>query len=292
MRRKDQWFGICLCLVVLVGCGGDSPSGGAAGGQAMTTAGTGTAGTGGTAAPIAGTTAGGAAGMTAAAGGSRAAGAGTTATPPATAGMGASGMGAAAGSGGMNAMTTAGSSAAGQGGAAAGTPGGAAGAGGMPSGGMLGGPLMYTGPFTMGMTIPEKNKCASMGENVSPPLSWKGGSPDTKSFAIVLYDTMYNMLHWVIWDIPPTVNELPEGLASGYTLTTPMGAHQVANMGDDRHAYAGPCSGGGFAGTYEYRLYALNTAMLALTESSTPQQAQMAVEAAMLEMTVWTGKPM
>jgi Raf kinase inhibitor-like YbhB/YbcL family protein len=155
---------------------------------------------------------------------------------------------------------------------------------------------MYTGAFTMGMTIPPKNKCPSMGDNKSPALSWKGGPAETKSFAIVLYDTQYSMLHWVLWDIPPTVSELPEGLAEVYELTSPMGAHQVAAMGTgNMHKYYGPCSGGGGvipAGTYEYRLYALNSAKLSLTESSTGPQAQMAVEAAKLEMTVWSGKPM
>ncbi|MEY4583410.1 MAG: hypothetical protein RL701_8113, partial [Pseudomonadota bacterium] len=106
-----------------------------------------------------------------------------------------------------------------------------------------------------------------------------------------LYDTRYNMLHWTLWDIPPTVNELPEGLPSGYALTNPAGAHQQSNMGP-MHAYYGPCSGGSFAGTYEYRLYALKVATLTLTESSTGPEAQKAIEAAMLGMTVWSGKPM
>jgi Raf kinase inhibitor-like YbhB/YbcL family protein len=164
---------------------------------------------------------------------------------------------------------------------------------------MLGGPLMYTGEFTKGMTIPAKNKCpmplgGGMGDNKSPALSWKGGPAETKSFALVLYDTGYNMLHWVLWDIPPTVFELPEGLPSGYELMNPMGAHQVASMGGSAyaHAYYGPCSGGGLASTYEYRLYALNAAKLALTESSTGAEAQMAVEAAKIDMTAWSGKPM
>jgi Raf kinase inhibitor-like YbhB/YbcL family protein len=162
---------------------------------------------------------------------------------------------------------------------------------------MLGGPLMYTGPFTMGMTIGSKYTCpmaaigTGMGENKSPPLAWKGGPADTKSFAVVLYDTRYNALHWVIWDIPPTVNELPEGLPAGYELTNPAGAHQQSDMGP-KHAYYGPCSAGAFAGTYEYRLYALNTAKLALTESSTGPDAQKAVEAAKLGMAAWSGSPM
>lgn len=166
----------------------------------------------------------------------------------------------------------------------------------MSGGGMLGGALMYTGPFTMGMSIAQKHKCPSMGDNKSPPLAWKGGSTETKSFAVVLFDTQYNMLHWVLWDIPPTVFELPEGLPTGYELTTPMGAHQANAMSStEKHGYYGPCSGGGGiipAGTYEYRLYSLNTAKLALTESSTPVQAQMAVEAAKIDMTAWAGKPM
>jgi Raf kinase inhibitor-like YbhB/YbcL family protein len=172
---------------------------------------------------------------------------------------------------------------------------GAAGAAG--SGSTLGGDLMYTGSFTMGMTIPPKNKCpmsaigGGTGDNESPALSWQGGPTATKSFAIVLFDTRYNMLHWVLWDIPATVNELPEGLASGYELTMPAGAHQAASMGSDPHAYYGPCSSGTSAGTYEYRLYALNAEKLSLTDSSTGAQAQSAVEAAQLAMTVWSGKP-
>jgi phosphatidylethanolamine-binding protein (PEBP) family uncharacterized protein len=125
-------------------------------------------------------------------------------------------------------------------------------------------------------------------------LSWKGGPADTKSFAIVLFDTGFNMLHWVLWDIPPTVNELPEGLASGYELMSPMGAHQATSSSmspGNLHQYFGPCSGGSLASTYEYRLYALKEAKLALTEMSTAQQAQMAVEAAKLEMIAWSGKP-
>lgn len=159
---------------------------------------------------------------------------------------------------------------------------------------------MYTGMFTMGMTIPPKNKCpmpagGGTGENKSPALSWKGGPADTKSFAIVLFDTRWMMLHWVMWDIPATVTELPEGLASGYELMTPMGAHQAASATmspGNVHQYYGPCSSAGpVAGTYEYRLYALKEAKLALTEMSTAAQAQMAIEAAKLEMAVWSGKP-
>lgn len=163
---------------------------------------------------------------------------------------------------------------------------------------MLGGPLMYTGMFTMGTTIDPKYKCpkdvigTGMGENKSPPLSWTGGPADTKSFAVVLFDTRYGMLHWALWDIPATVNMLPEGLASGYELTNPMGAHQASNMGSDKHAYYGPCTGAGAsAGTYEYRLYALKVDKLGLMESTAATAAQTAIEGMMLQKVAWSGMP-
>jgi Raf kinase inhibitor-like YbhB/YbcL family protein len=218
----------------------------------------------------------------------------------AAAGTGTAGK-ATAGAGGMTAGTGSlsgmgGSMVGGRGGAGGGTAGSAGGSAGSAGGAGSGGALMYTGAFTMGTTIPPKNQCpmplgGSTGDNKSPALSWTGGPAETKSFAIVLYDTRYNMLHWVIWDIPSTVKELPEGLPSGFALTAPAGAHQAASMGSDPHAYYGPCSGGAFAGTYEYRLYALNKDKLDLTESSVGTDAQSAVEAAQLEKAVWAGMP-
>jgi Raf kinase inhibitor-like YbhB/YbcL family protein len=175
-----------------------------------------------------------------------------------------------------------------------GAAGGAAAAG-STGGGSLGGPLKYTGAFTMGMSIPAANKCPTqMGDNKSPPLEWSGGPAETKSYAIVLYDTTYDMLHWALWDIPASVNKLPEGLPGGYELMNPMGAHQAATMGGQADKmYWGPCSGGVIPpGTYEYRLFALKSEKLAsLTESSSAAMAQTAIEGDMLEMTKWAGMP-
>lgn len=216
-------------------------------------------------------------------------GAGTTA---ATAGTGAAGSGTATAAAGSTATAGTTGGAAGGGMAAAGGP--------AMAGGTLGGPLKYTDMLTMGTTVPPKYKCprdmigSGMGENKSPPLAWTGGPTDTKSFAIVLYDTQYTMVHWAIWDIPPTVNMLPEGMPSGYELMDPMGAHQAADMGMDKHAYFGPCSSPGGplpAGKYEYRLYALKVDKLGLMESSGAAAAQTAIESMMLEKVVWAAMP-
>ena len=277
---------------------GETPSTGTTGmpstGSAGTPAGMGTAG------KPAGT-----AGSAATAGKSGSAGS-SSATPGGTAGMSSSagtmaaaGGGAAGESGGAagSGMDAAGSmAAAGSGGEAGGGA-----AGGAAPGGTLGGPLKYTGPFTMGMQIPLANMCSNtgplfgsvMGGNKSPALAWSGGPADTKSFAVVLFDTTFMMLHWALWDIPATVNMLPEGLPAGFDLPSPMGAHQAATMGGQAdNMYWGPCSAGSGAGTYEYRLYALKVDTLGLMESSTAMQAQTAIEGMMLEKVIWSGKPM
>ena len=159
---------------------------------------------------------------------------------------------------------------------------------------MMAGPLMYTGEFTAteGATIVSKHKCSRLGDNVSPLLEWSGGPAETKSYALVLFDTQYNLLHWVVWDIPASATSLPEGIQPGYDLAEPAGAHQAAAMGSEPHAYAGPCSSAGLlAGTYEFRLYALNVETLGLSESSMPGEAQAAVEGAAIESVIWTGNP-
>jgi len=283
--NRSMKIGVALAVLALAGagCGADdddtSPMAGMSG-----------AGSGGMSgsAPSAGTSGTPAAGASGAAAGTGAAGAGM-----AGGSAGSAGSAGGAGSAGSAGAAGGGAGSAGSAGAAGGS--GMGGSAGMAGGGSLGGPLKYTGTFTMGTSIPPANKCTNAGgTNKSPALKWMGGPAATKSFAVVLYDVQYNMLHWVLWDIPPGVNELAEGLPSGFALTTPAGAHQASNMGADKHAYYGPCSGPPTvipAGTYEYRLYALNKDKLDLTESSAATAAQTAVEGAMLEMTKFSGMP-
>lgn len=224
------------------------------------------------------------------------------AMPPAT-GSGAAGAGMAAGAAGMTAS----------GGAAGVTASGGAGMGAAGSGtagadgaamGTLGGKLMYSDELTKGMTVPSKYKCPmsmlagtsgmrGMGDNKSPPLAWTGGPADTKSFAIVLFDTRYSQFHWALWDIPASVNKLPEGIAGGYDVKDPAGAHQFSgNNTMDSHAYFGPCSDAGpMSGMYEFRLFALNKDKLDLTTMSNGMAIQSAIDGAMTEMIVWKATP-
>lgn len=159
-------------------------------------------------------------------------------------------------------------------------------------------PLAYTGTFTMGETIPAKHKClmsvvgTGMGDNISPALEWTGGPAETKSFAVVLFDTKYNYFHWAVWDIPADVNALPEGIAKGYDIAEPAGAHQRGGHPSHFNEYFGPCSDAGAqAGVYEYRLYALDVASIEQPMDVDPAALRTTIEDASLAMTVWSGTP-
>jgi Raf kinase inhibitor-like YbhB/YbcL family protein len=90
--------------------------------------------------------------------------------------------------------------------------------------------------FAAGGALPRKH--TGEGEDVSPPLSWSKLPAGTESLAVVVHDPdaplvspgTYGFVHWVLYNIPASVAELPEGV-QGYTAG-------VNDMG--KHAYNGP----------------------------------------------------
>ncbi len=118
--------------------------------------------------------------------------------------------------------------------------------------------LTLTSPaFRDGGDMPVRHTC--QGADVSPPLAWSGVPAGAKSLALIVDDPdapdpaapKVTWVHWVLYDIPPDANGLPEGAA------LPHGALQGTN--DFQHArYNGPCPPVG-RHRYFLKLYALDT---------------------------------
>jgi Raf kinase inhibitor-like YbhB/YbcL family protein len=115
---------------------------------------------------------------------------------------------------------------------------------------------MKSTAFDEGGMIPKKYTCD--GPNVSPPLTWTSVPEGTKSLALICDDPdapMGTWVHWVLFNLPADVRELPENIPPQKTLAN--GAKQ--GITDFRKiGYGGPCPPGG-THRYYFKLYALDT---------------------------------
>ncbi len=100
------------------------------------------------------------------------------------------------------------------------------------------------------------------GENLSPPLAIRDVPEKARSLVLVCDDpdapSDEPFVHWVMYDIPATVRELPEGLARSADVLG--GAHQGRNsFRSNNLGYRGPAPPHGH-GVHHYRfhLYALS----------------------------------
>lgn len=109
------------------------------------------------------------------------------------------------------------------------------------------------------------------GENISPQLSWQGAPEGTKSFAVVMYDpdapTGSGWWHWVVFNIPADVTELPEGAGNPKSGLIPEAIQGRTDFGNSGYGGACPPEGGGDH-RYQFRVYALKTEELPLDENS------------------------
>lgn len=107
-------------------------------------------------------------------------------------------------------------------------------------------------------TIPTKYSCD--GDDISPPLIWTDPPEGTESFALIADDPDAPVgvwVHWVLYNIPADVRELPEGVPAQAELDD--GSLHGRN-GWGRNDYGGPCPPGG-THRYFFKLYALDTTL-------------------------------
>jgi Raf kinase inhibitor-like YbhB/YbcL family protein len=121
--------------------------------------------------------------------------------------------------------------------------------------------MIITSPsFMRDSAIPARHTCD--GVNISPLLKWTGVPAGTKSLALIVDDPdapnpeepRMTWVHWVLYNIPPDTNGLPESIAAE---GLPRGTLQGLNDWHDT-GYKGPCPPIG-KHRYFFKLYALDT---------------------------------
>jgi Raf kinase inhibitor-like YbhB/YbcL family protein len=137
---------------------------------------------------------------------------------------------------------------------------------------------LTTTAWADGTMIPPKYTQA--GQQVSPDLKWTNVPPGTQSFVIHMHDPdaalnrgTEDQVHWLVWNIPGTTTEMPEGVPQGPQLKD--GSQQISASGS---MYRGPgAPANGPPHHYTIEIYALDT-KISVQPSSNNQPGAAAVE--------------
>lgn len=126
--------------------------------------------------------------------------------------------------------------------------------------------------FAPNAAIPLRHTCD--GEECSPALRWSGLPAGTRSLALIVDDPdapdpaapRMTWVHWVLYNLPPLVDGLAEGMAA---TQLPAGTREGVNDWH-RSGYGGPCPPVG-RHRYFHRLYALDTVLPDLGRPDKPR---------------------
>ena len=145
--------------------------------------------------------------------------------------------------------------------------------------------------FTHEGEIPKKHTCD--GEDVSPALAWRDVPDKTASLVLIMDDPdapAGTWVHWVLYDLPASLRELPEGLPE--TERPKVGGVHGACWGVDRFeriGYHGPRPPPGAPHRYFFKLYALGR-KLELAPRATKAQVENAMKGHVLAEAVLMGR--
>ncbi len=137
--------------------------------------------------------------------------------------------------------------------------------------------------FSTGEEIPKKYGYKN--DNVSPPIKIRGVPSGTKSLALIMEDpdAMKAVgkvwVHWVIWNIDPTILEISEGSLPSGSIEGKTDFDEIGYGGpappDKRH-------------TYIFKLFALKT-KLDLKKGSSKAQLENAMNGKILDQAILKG---
>jgi Raf kinase inhibitor-like YbhB/YbcL family protein len=140
--------------------------------------------------------------------------------------------------------------------------------------------------FQNGGPIPRVHSCD--GSDRSPALVWSGVPEGTKSLVLTCDDPdapMGTWVHWVLFDLPPDLAGLPEGVPPSAALAG-GGVQGLNSWG--KSGYGGPCPPPGKPHRYFFRLYALDV-VLGLSSGATQAQVLAAMKGHVLAEGEWMG---
>lgn len=109
--------------------------------------------------------------------------------------------------------------------------------------------------FSPNNNIPARYTCD--GDDISPRLSWRWPGARVASYVLIVDNPDApggTFTHWVIYDIPPAVTDLPENVPREGALQN--GACQSINDAGS-YGYVGPCPPPGRPHRYRFHLYGL-----------------------------------
>lgn len=136
-------------------------------------------------------------------------------------------------------------------------------------------------------------KYTAQGEEVSPEVEWLLVLEEAQSLVLFMYDMSIPMNwlrlstidHWIVYNIPPELDGLPEGLPAKHQLDN--GALQGTRWGKQT-GYMGPNP---LTGThlYVFELYSLDKMLDVIPEEATRKRLIEAMKGSVLETAVHAG---